>query len=496
MKLVSSAAQMRSLDKAVAVTLGLPSIVLMELASKAVADVIRLHHDDHARAGVVVACGPGNNGGDGYGVARWLAAWGYPVRTISVRTASGGDAGVMREVCERVGVLDVKEIGSCGLIVDAILGTGVTRKLRDPVRSLVAEIEAHPAPVVSIDLPSGLHADTGQPMGAWVRAVRTVTFGRLKPALLLEPGADLAGEVHLADIGLEAAVDTKLQAIGEVLDASDLADLWPTRRRAARKRSSGHLLVVAGSLAMAGAAVLACRGALSAGVGLVTLLTPQGALVRLANLPSEVMVEVSGAGDVMTEAPVVDISRFDGMLAGPGLGGGHALEDGIRGWLRHLWELDGRPMLYDADALAAATGGAAGPRVITPHAGEAARLLECAATAVQRNRVAAASKLANLGVSVLKGPNTIVSARRRRLNFNQTGNAILATAGSGDVLAGLIAGLMVRGIGAWDAARLGVWVHGQAADCLATERVDGWTASDVADAIPAAVAHLRLARRP
>jgi NAD(P)H-hydrate epimerase len=371
------------------------------------------------------------------------------------------------------------------------MGTGVSGELREPVRSLVNAINAHPAPVVSVDLPSGIDADTGQCQGAWVRAQRTITFGRLKAGLLVDPGADLAGVVTVVDIGLEAGVaDDQFQAMGEMPDRTDLAHLWPSRERGARKRSSGHLLVVAGSVPMAGAAVLACRGALRVGAGLVTLVTPRGALARLGGLPPEVMVVPGAGGDVLSSMPDMDLSRFDGLLAGPGLGGGHTLEAEVQDWLSHMWELDGRPMLYDADALEAVTGVAAGPRVITPHAGEAARLLDCAPAFVLCNRVAAANMLAKLAVSVLKGPNSIVAGRRHRLQFNPTGNPVLATAGSGDVLAGAIAGLMVRGVEAWDAARMGVWVHGRAADLLAAERVDGWTAGDVAESLPRAISIL------
>lgn len=490
MRWVSSAAQVRGLDARTIEQLGVPGIALMEVASRAVAQAVRTHHDAEARAGVVVVCGGGNNGGDGYACARWLHGWGYPVATWSLKTASEGDAGTNRAVCRTLGIPEVDELGDCGLIVDAVLGTGISARVRNPARSAIEAMDAHPAPVVAVDLPSGIDTDTGQPHGAWVRAVRTVTFGRLKPGLMLAPGSTCAGVVEVVDIGLDVALEgDDVQAVAEVPDAADLRPFWPVRAAGAHKGSSGHLLVVAGSQAMAGAAVLACRGALAAGAGLVTLLTASGALPRLGSLPPEVMLLLAD-GDVIEEAPAPELSRYDAILAGPGLGGGWPLEPAIRTWLEHLWELDGRPMVFDADALVAARGGGGGPRVITPHPGEAARMLESATAAIQRDRLTAAEKLAGRRrVALLKGPGTVV-AGGGRTSINPTGGPVLATGGSGDVLSGVVGALLARGCEARDAARIGAWIHGRAGDRLAAVRADGWTASDVADAIPGAIVDL------
>ena len=489
MKWVSSADQVRELDRRTIEDVGVPGVALMELASAAVARSIRDHHASEAVNGVVVVCGAGNNGGDGYAVARWLHGWGFPVRLLSLKLDSRGDAAVMRAACAKLGIPEVEELGVCGLIVDAVFGTGLGRPVKGDARDLLERVAAHPAPVVAVDLPSGVHADTGQALGVSVPAVRTVTFGRLKPGLLQAPGSELAGVVEVVDIGLSVALDDDPEAVAEVPEAEDLRGLLQSRSEQAHKKSSGHLLIVAGSRAMAGAGVLACLGALKAGAGLVTLLTPGGAVQRLQSLPPEVMVLPNDAGATFEAAPELDLSRFDAIVAGPGLGGGHPLSDGLATFLKHLWTLDDRPMVFDADALVCAVGSGGGPRVLTPHPGEAGRLLGLSTAEVQAHRLAAAENLAEGRVCLLKGKHTVVAGNGRS-SFNPTGGPVLATAGSGDVLAGVIGAFLARGLSARDAARLGAWVHGAAGDHLGRTRSEGWTAGDVANAVPDALEDL------
>ena len=483
MKPVSTAAQMRELDRRIIEDLGLPGIALMEIASRGVAEAIRDHHHEQAARGVIVVCGGGNNGGDGYGAARWLAAWGYPVRVMHLAEISTGDAGIMRAVCAEMGVPEARSLDDCGLLVDAIFGTGLSRAVGGRFLDVIGDLAAHPAEVVAVDIPSGLSADTGAVLGACAPAVTTVTFGRLKAGLLAEPGAELCGAIEVVDIGLQASDPSGLQ-IAEVPEEGDLR--WPARSASAHKKSSGHLLVVAGSRAMSGAAILACRGALAAGVGLVSLLTPRGA--RLAGLPPEVMVIDGGAGDVLT-MPDLDLSTFTGLAVGPGLGGGHPLSAGLLASLVRVWS-DGIPAVFDADALVAASGSPTGPRVITPHAGEAARLLSITPEAVQADRFAAATQLASDRTALLKGRNTLVATPGRLTSVNPTGGPTLATGGSGDVLCGVIGALLARGVPAHEAAQLAAWVHGAAADRLADRRSHGWVASDIADAIAESIGEL------
>ena len=483
MKPVSTAAQVRELDRRIIEGLGLSGIALMEVASRAVAKAIREHHAAAARNGVVVVCGGGNNGGDGYGAARWLAGWGFPVSLLPLSDTSPGDAGMMRAICAE---MNIPVVGSCrnaGLLVDAVFGTGLSRKVRGLHESILKEMAQHHADVIAVDIPSGLSADTGAILGIAVPAVRTVTFGRLKAGLLGEPGADLCGVVQVVDIGLEASAPAGLQ-IAEVPEIGDLS--WPARSAGDHKKSSGHLLVVAGSRAMSGAAILTCRGALAAGAGLVTLLCPRGA--RLEALPPEVMVLDGGAGDTLEDIDV-DLSPFTSIAAGPGLGGGAPLGNDLMASLRAVWGSE-KPAVFDADALVAAGASPGGPRVITPHAGEAGRLLGVTAADIQANRFSAAAKLSYGRTVLLKGRNTLVATPGELTSVNPTGGPVLATAGSGDVLCGVIGALLARGETAHDAARLAAWVHGSAGDLLAAQRAHGWTAGDIADAIPMAIAAL------
>jgi len=483
---VSTAAQVREMDRRVIEDLGVPGVALMEVAAREVAVAIRERHADEARRGVVVACGAGNNGGDGYAVARWLHGWGFPVSVWALTHDLRGDAATMREACRRVGVPFVDGLGAAGLIVDAVFGTGLSREVTGAWHDAIGAIVAHPAPVVAVDLPSGLHADTGAVLGIAVRATTTVTFGRLKPGLLAEPGADLAGHVVVADIGLEVAGG---DAVAGVPDVADLAPLWPRRAAGDHKTRAGHLLVVAGSVPMAGAAVLACRGALAAGVGLCTLVAARATLPRLAALPPEVMVLISG--EERLEPLSGALSRFTALAAGPGLGGGGALDPALGRWLAHVWESTRLPVVFDADALPSALGGAPGARVITPHPGEAARRLGVSAADVQADRFGAAARLATDGVTaLLKGRHTLVATEGQPIAVNPTNAAVLATGGSGDVLTGVIGALLARGVSARDAARLGAWVHGRAGERLAARRPEGWTADDIAGAVPDAVGDL------
>lgn len=477
---IASAHQVRELDRRAIEDLGLPGIALMEVASRAVAVAVLTHHLTEAQAGVVVVCGGGNNGGDGYAIARWLHGAGLPVRTWSTHPNSRGDAAVMRQVCATLGIPETDGLGGAGLVVDAVLGTGFTPPLdagRAPAVARALEAMAgHPA-VVAVDLPSGLDADRGVADPRTPRCVRTVTLARLKPGLLVGEGLARAGALELADIGLDAVPGASDLALATVLD-DPMAD-WPRRDVGDHKTRSGHLLVLAGSTAMAGAAVLCCRGALAAGAGLVSLAAPRGALPRLAALPPEVMVQVSGDGDVLAPPDSAWLDRGTALVAGPGLGGGQPLPPHLADWLTALWRHETRPVLFDADALVCVSGRGAGERVCTPHPGEAARLLGTSIAEVQQDRVGSVRALAAHGTALLKGPWTLV-CDGDEVTANPTGNPVLATGGSGDVLAGIIGALLARGVPSSQAARLGAWVHGLAADRLAAQGDRGWTASDVA----------------
>jgi hydroxyethylthiazole kinase-like uncharacterized protein yjeF len=487
MKWVSNAAQMRAMEQAAIGAIGVPGVCLMELAAQAVAVAIRRHHPARARCGVVVVCGPGNNGGDGYAIARWLKGYGYPVSIWSLSPESYGDAAVMRASAQQCEIPTVSGLNAASLVVDAIWGTGLTREASGAYADVIRAMNDHPAPIVSVDIPSGLYADSGVVAGVAIRASLTISFGRLKPAHLSAPGADYSGHVEVADIGLGCIPEQ--EAVAEIPDAEDLADLWPRRRANDHKNRSGHLLILAGSRSMAGAAILTCEGALAAGVGLLTLAAPKGALVRMGQLPPEVMVIESGDGDRLKPLPDAALDRRDAVVAGPGLGGGFGdLPRETADWLRSIWSESPLPVLFDADALPCVVRKTGGPRVMTPHPGEAGRILGCSAADVQSDRFGSVQRLAEFQcTALLKGPYTLVSHPGHRISVNTTGGPVLATGGSGDVLAGVVGALLARGLTSRDAAILGAYVHGRAGDRLARRRIEGWRARDVAAEVPLAL---------
>ncbi len=371
---VLTAAQSRACDQGAIEGWGLPGIALMEVASRGVARVVR----ELSPRRVVCVCGGGNNGGDGYGAARWLHLDGIEVAIWALKEPSTGDSKTMAAVCDAMGIERVDGLGDADVIVDGILGTGVTRAIEGELAEVVEAINAHPAKVVAVDLPSGLDGDTGGPLGGpVVQADRTVTFGYAKRGLFGPQGITHAGRWQVEPLPVP---EPEGDDVAMLVEPSDVAGLWPRRAEGGHKTRSGHLLVVAGSRNMAGAAVLCCLSALKAGTGLVTLAIPAGALPRLGALPPEVMVHVAGDGDVVDVTALPEIGRFTAVAVGPGLGGGEALPEATVHWLRRVWVDGDVAVVADADALVAVAGpGGAGERVVTPHPGEAGRMLSAAA---------------------------------------------------------------------------------------------------------------------
>ena len=487
---VSTAAEMRELDRRVIEGLGLPGIALMELASAGVAQAIRRHHHEDLAGTVVVATGGGNNGGDGWAVARWLHGWGYAVRVWPVGPPKTDDAATMATVARAAGVVVSREgpegadeaLDGASLVVDAVLGTGLSSEVRGAAAAVLRAIVTWGGPVVAVDVPSGLHSDSGVALGPVPRARRTVTFARAKRGLYAADGPDLAGEVEVVDIGLGAGSAPDMLRSAARIEASDVP--WPRRPPGAHKGTSGHLAVVAGSEAMAGAAVLCCLGALAAEAGKVTLVTAEGALPRLGALPAEVMLSLQ-AGDRLEGLP--DLGWADAMVAGPGLGGGRPLPEGLAAALRRAWCEGSLPMVFDADALevvASPASSAKSPRVITPHPGEAARLLGCTTAQVSADRFGSARRLGELshGTALLKGRFTLVDDGHL-VTINPTGGPALASGGTGDVLAGMVGAFLARGLAAPHAARTAAWWHGVAGEALGA----GARASELPSALRRAI---------
>ena len=486
---IVSRAEAAAFDRA-AIDAGVPGIVLMENAGRGATDAIVARMGAHLER-VVCVGGPGNNGGDAWVVARQLRTRGHErVRALLVgrRDALEGDAALAARAYEAVGgrIESVApgplEVEGATLFVDGLFGTGLTRPIEgghaEVLRSMVG------APVVALDLPSGVDADTGQVLGTAPQAALTVTFGALKRGLTQAPGRALAGEVVVADIGVPDAASHPTTCIRLV----DVARWVPRRRAHAHKGSAGHVLVVGGSAGKTGAAILASWGALRGGAGLVTIASSahaavDGKVVEVMSRP------LASPAEVLTQ-----VESLHAAVLGPGLG----LDDAALALVREVGFEASAPLVLDADALTLlAREGldrvqGAGPRVLTPHPGEAARLLGTDSASVQADRYAAAAELASRSgqVVVLKGAGTIVAHPDGRMRVCLAGTPALGVAGTGDVLAGVIGALLGNGLTPFDAASAGTWLHARAGELAAvTDR--GLRAREVADALPAVLQTLR-----
>jgi NAD(P)H-hydrate epimerase len=510
---------MRRADRLTIDEIGLPGPVLMENAGRAVSDLI-LERFPHARR-IVVLCGKGNNGGDGFVVARRLRSAGAEALLLGRRDDVRGDARTHLEACQRSGgrVLEVADAGeweavrervaAADVLVDALLGTGLRAGPSGLAARGIAELVQRAqagVPVVAVDIPSGVRADGGTVEGPTVRATLTVTFAAPKPGHVLPPDSECTGELVIADIGI--APET-LAAVGPtlfLLESEDAAAAFPPRAGGAHKGSFGHVLVVAGSVGKTGAAALAATGALRAGAGLVTVATPASCLGMVAAARAEIMTEPlpeTPSGGVSEEAlgRVLTLADArDAVVLGPGLG-----QDGSTGvFVRDLVRRCPSPLLVDADGLnllasapeaegASALRSRSAATVLTPHPGEMARLTGEEISEIQRHRPQAARGLARESgaVVVLKGQRTVVADPGGRAAVNPAGNPGMGTAGTGDVLAGVVGALLARHE-AWAAATAGVYVHGRAGDLAAeTSGEEGLVAGDLVESLPRAIESLR-----
>jgi NAD(P)H-hydrate epimerase len=503
--------QMRAADRYAIEELGIPSLELMEAAGKGVAEAL-LPTDRP----VVVLCGKGNNGGDGLVIARHLARAGVEVSAIvlavPLELSPDAAANYTRAAEDNIDLAcaddevqwaeHLERIPAGALIVDALLGTGIRGAVRGLIARVIEDIAERGLDVASVDLPSGLDADSGLVAGAAVRARVTYTLCRPKPALIFEPAAAYAGEWRVIPIGIP---DEAVAARGSKVywqDADAVDGLLEPRARGAHKGKLGHVLVVAGAPGRAGAAVLSARGALRGGAGLVTVGCPASIRSEIAVQQAEVMTEplVESSEGVLAAgcaARVQDLlGTRDTLALGPGLG----TDPGTAKAARLLALSARRGAVIDADGLNALAldhdsvlglREAAAPRILTPHPGEAARLLGMTTREVQADRLSAVRTLAERtgAVVVLKGDKTLVARPNGTVAVNSTGNAGMATAGSGDVLTGIVAAFLARGLDPFDAARLGVFVHGDAGDRAAARvGADAMIASDLLDDLGGAIA--------
>jgi ADP-dependent NAD(P)H-hydrate dehydratase / NAD(P)H-hydrate epimerase len=515
---VLNAAQMREADRRTIEDVGIPSLVLMENAGRQVVAAIEAIHPDLAERQVAVLCGRGSNGGDGFVVARTLLQRGIDasVFVIGDVAAIRGDARVNLDILGRLGVtvveiadsqaweLHFSEISDCTLIVDAIFGTGLNAPLSGLMETVVADVNGSGIPVVAIDLPSGLSADSHELIGDSIEAGVTVTLAAPKLSLVLPPAEMRAGDIVIADIGIPAELIASLEGPRvELLTRAGMRELVAPRTPDTHKGDYGRVLVVAGSRGKTGAAHLAAIGALRSGAGLVTVATPASCQAIVASMAPEYMTEpIAEIGDELNPDVVdriLELAR-DVVAIGPGLGQGPS----TRQFIKALVDRAPMPIVVDADGLNAFSGdpdalaGREGRHVIiTPHPGEMARLVRMSIDEVQASRLEIARNFAaahQLYV-VLKGHRTLIATPDAKVFINPTGNPGMATGGTGDVLTGMIAAWLAQLLDAEAACKLAVYLHGMAGDLA--EADDGevaMTAGDVAAHIGDALLELTARR--
>jgi ADP-dependent NAD(P)H-hydrate dehydratase / NAD(P)H-hydrate epimerase len=478
-------AEMSAADRA-AIAGGISGVALMENAGRAVAAAVL---ERWSRRPVTVLCGPGNNGGDGFVAARHLAAAGWPVRLglLGERARLTGDAAHHSALWTGgVEPLSTTLLDGAALAIDAIFGAGLARPVDGVAREVIEALSARRLPTVAIDVPSGLDGATGEVRGAAAAAALTVTFFRKKPGHLLLPGRRLCGAIVLSDIGIASDV---LQAIAPRTHENGpglWADVYPWPELDAHKYRRGHALIAGGAV-MTGAARLAARAAARAGAGLVTLAAPEAVWPIYAGALAGVIVRpVARAEDF---AELLGDPRRNAILLGPGLGTDAQTRAQVMAALATR-----RAVVLDADALTVFADGPdvlfraiAGAVAMTPHEGEFARLFRESGDKLARTRAAAATSGA---VVLLKGSDTVIAAPDGRAAINANAPPDLATAGSGDVLAGLLIGLLAQGLDAFHAAAAACWLHGEAA----AQFGPGLVAEDIIETLPSALRRLKALR--
>lgn len=515
MKLLS-AEESRRLDRLSQDKFGIPSYSLMTRAGEAVALALARRWPDTLAAGVLVVAGKGNNGGDGMVAARRLKDSGAKVRAVLLARIPElkGDAvracgefldagGEVREACDENAIAAVFTQRPA-IIVDAVFGIGLNAAVTGLPLRAIELINASGAPVVAVDIASGVNADTGAIMGAAVSASLTVTFGLAKFGHFSYPGGELCGELEIADIGFAPAAIDEIAPRGRWLEKADVRPLIRPRAANSHKGLFGHPLVIAGGRGKGGAAILSARGALRMGAGLVTAAIPESVATIVAGGQAEIMTEPMPDRDGHFDAASIPrlgaaISGKDALMVGPGIG----VSDDTRRLVSFLIEegaAPNRPLLIDADALNAlaeigceSVRGAHGPVVLTPHPGEMARLLKISTAQVNADRITAARTLSDrTGAFVLlKGARSVIAGSDGEIFINSTGNPGMGTPGMGDALSGMLAALLGQGMRPLDALALGVFLHGDAADRVARSRGRiGYITGDVIEELPTALAAL------
>ncbi|MDH4100402.1 MAG: NAD(P)H-hydrate dehydratase [Nitrospirota bacterium] len=508
---ILTAAEMRDIDRRCVEEYGVPSLLLMENAGLQVVSVLEDLFPGITTKNICILAGPGNNGGDGFVVARHLTNRGGTVRVAYLPGTMTADAATNFAILRTMGVdlIEVKEddlsplataVGQADIVVDAVFGTGLSRPVSGVAAAMISVVRRMSKPVVAIDIPSGISSDTGEVMGEAINAQCTVALGYYKRGHILYPGAAHAGEVRVVDIGLppELAASCKVSLI-----TRDQAGAMMPRHNDAHKGSFGHLLVVAGSVGKTGAACMTAEAALRMGTGLVSVALPSSLNPIVAGKLTEVMTVPLPETKEQTislkaRRRLQELGRSMSVMAvGPGLSTNAETSQLVR----DLVKGSTIPLVIDADGLNAVAVNtdvlreSRAPMVLTPHPGEMGRLTGLTSSDVQKNRIEVAGDFARKYgvVLVLKGAGTVVACPDGNIYVNSTGNPGMATAGTGDVLCGVIGGLMAQGMDPERAARFGVFLHGMAGDMAAADPALGMTgmiATDLLSRLPIAVNRL------
>lgn len=514
MKIITSE-EMQRLDKNAQTKYGISSLVLMENAGMQTIRHIEEKYGSLKKKKMVVVCGKGNNGGDGFVIARHSANRGADVSVFLLADTKGvsGDARTNLIILKKMkvpihtGISNLKgSLNKADLIVDAIFGTGLKSDVKGIHAKTIDLINKSGRPIIAVDIPSGIDADTGQIKGSAVKADTTITFGIPKIGHFIYPGAAHSGLLKIADISLPKTLIEKSPIKARLITSGHVKKILPVRRPDAHKGDFGHVFIIAGSPGLTGAAVMASLSALRIGAGLVTLGMPEG----LSNILETRLTEAMTLPLPQTEEGTIAVSartrilnflkKADAVAIGPGLSQNRETAQLVREMIREVKI----PIVLDADGINALSGHtdilrkAKGQVVITPHPGEMARLINISAAEINRDRLSVAGRFTreyNV-VTALKGAGTIIAEPSGGIYINSTGNPGMASGGTGDVLTGMIAGLIAQGCPLPDAAITGVFLHGLAGDLAAKERGEtGLIAGDVIEKIPEAIKTVQTDRR-
>jgi NAD(P)H-hydrate epimerase len=506
---IASAEEIKNIDRRAIREFGIPGPVLMENAASALMAEMEAFFDGLSGMRVAIICGKGNNGGDGLALARRLNIRGVPVRVALLAPFRdvAGEAKVNLSVLQKMNIELVPNASApllkemlawSDIVVDALLGVGLSSPLKGRYADAVELINSSGRPVAAVDIPTGIHADTGAVMGAAVRADLTVTMALLKRGLVLQPGAGHAGVVRVADIGIPSECVEKEKINLTLLDRGYAWGILGRRKPDAHKGDFGHVMVVAGSPGKAGAAVMSARGALRAGAGLVSVATPNTLVPIIQQQVFEAMCIPAGESidGTLGIGAEHELLKAAGKMTACAIGPGLSTHSETVMTVRNLIQALSIPVVIDADGLNCLVGSldllkrAKAPVVMTPHPGEMARLAGISTKEVQEDRITVASDFAaRYKVTVvLKGAGTVVASPDGRVFINATGNPGMATGGTGDVLTGIIGSLLAQGHPAVQAACLGVYVHGLAGDLASQDKGEpGMIAGDLIEKIPEAL---------